>query len=78
MLEYEIAAIYYFVASVVSVHPYFEEVPEDLLVPCVFYPTPEQDTQAYSVSTYATESRQENISNSICRRSPKWMPAYMK
>lgn len=54
MLEYEIAAIYYFVASVVSAHPYFEEVPEDLLVPCVFYPTPEQDTQAYSVSAYAT------------------------
>ena len=54
MLEYEIAAIYYFIASVVSVHPYFEEVPEDLLVPCVFYPTPEQDTQAHSVSTYIT------------------------
>ena len=36
MLEYEIAAIYYFVAGIITAQPYFEEVPLDMLIPCVF------------------------------------------
>lgn len=40
MLEYEIAAIYYFVAGIITAQAYFEEVPLDMVIPCVFYPTP--------------------------------------
>ena len=42
MLEFEIAAIYYFVAGIITAQPYFEEVPLDMLTPCVFYPTPRE------------------------------------
>lgn len=55
MLEYEIAAIYYFIADTISATPYFEEVPEDLLIPCVFYPTPEQTGGTFSLSKYSTD-----------------------
>lgn len=55
MLEYEIAAIYYFIADILTATPYFEEVPEDFLVPCVFYPTPEQTGGVFSVSKYKTD-----------------------
>lgn len=54
MLEFEIAAIYYFIASVVTATPYFEEVPEDFLTPCIFYPTPEPDASLYSTGAFAT------------------------
>lgn len=55
MLEFEIAAIYYFIASVITAHPYFEEVPEDMLTPCVFYPTPDTEGSSFSTSTYGTD-----------------------
>lgn len=55
MLEHEIAAIYYLIASVVNATHYFEEIPEDMLIPCVFYPTPEPSGMGYSLSTYVTE-----------------------
>lgn len=55
MLEFEIAAIYYFVASLVTAKAYFEEVPEDLETPCVFYPTPNPDTFGFSLNAYTTE-----------------------
>lgn len=54
MLEFEIAAIYYFIAGVVTATPYFEEVPKDLLTPCIFYPTPEPDASLYSTGAFAT------------------------
>jgi len=55
MLEYEIAAIYYFIDGTITAKPYFEEVPKDLMVPCVFYPTPEQRGGVFSVSKYTTD-----------------------
>ena len=55
MLEYEIAAIYYFVADLIKAHPYFEEVPSDMLIPCVFYPTPTLAAYGFSVNTFMTE-----------------------
>lgn len=55
MLEYEIAAIYYFVASIITAQPYFEEVPLDMLLPCVFYPTPTTAASEFSVNAYMTE-----------------------
>lgn len=55
MLEQEIASIYYFVSKVISVTPYFKEVPEDMLVPCVFYPPPEASGKNFSLSTYAVD-----------------------
>lgn len=55
MLEYEIAAMYYFIASTVKATPYFEEVPENLLTPCVFYPTPQAAGGSFSLSTYSTD-----------------------
>lgn len=55
MLEYEIAAIYYFVAGITTAQAYFEEVPMDMLVPCVFYPTPAQAASGFSVNAYRTE-----------------------
>lgn len=55
MLEYEIAAIYYFVDSIIAVQPYFEEVSEDMILPCVFYPTPSPTAMGFSVNAYATE-----------------------
>lgn len=55
MLEFEIAAIYYFIASVIKAQPYFEEVPQDMLTPCVFYPTPNTDGDGFSLSSYSTD-----------------------
>ena len=55
MLEFEIAAIYYFIASVIKAKPYFEEVPQDMLTPCVFYPTPNADGDGFSLSSYSTD-----------------------
>lgn len=55
MLEYEIAAIYYFVASIITAQPYFEEVPLDMLIPCVFYPTPTPVASGFSANAYMTE-----------------------
>ncbi|MCD8150597.1 MAG: hypothetical protein LUE92_13775 [Clostridiales bacterium] len=54
MLEFEIAALYYFINDVLGVQPYFEEVPEDMIIPCVFYPPPEEETGDFSVSAFAT------------------------
>lgn len=55
MLEFEIAAIYYFVAGIITAHPYFEEVPLDMLTPCVFYPTPSPTAARFSANAYKTE-----------------------
>ena len=55
MLEYEVAAIYYFIAGTLKATPYFKEVPKDFMVPCVFYPTPEQTGGVFSVSKYKTD-----------------------
>lgn len=55
MLEYEIAAIYYFIAGTIKATPYFKEIPIDFMVPCVFYPTPEQTGGVFSVSKYKTD-----------------------
>ena len=55
MLEYEIAAIYYFIDSTIKATSYFKEVPHNFMVPCVFYPTPEQSGGVFSVSKYKTD-----------------------
>lgn len=55
MLEYEIAAMYYFISGIVTAKPYFEEIPKNMIVPCVFYPTPEQSGGVFSVSKYKTD-----------------------
>lgn len=55
MLEFEIAAMYYFVAGVIDATPYFEEVQEELLTPCVFYPTPNPSALAFSTGAFATQ-----------------------
>lgn len=55
MLEYEITAIYYFIAERITATAYFEEVPENLMIPCVFYPTPEQNGGVFSASKYKTD-----------------------
>lgn len=54
MLECEVAAIYYFVDGVLGVKSYFNEVPEDMIIPCVFYPAPAMDPDSFSVSSFAT------------------------
>lgn len=54
-LEFEIAAIYYFIAETIKATPYFEEVPEDMLTPCVFYPPPQQIGSNFSTSAYMTD-----------------------
>ena len=45
MLEFEIAALYYFVAGILNLPAYFDEVPEDMEIPCVFYPSPHQKAE---------------------------------
>lgn len=55
MLEFEIAAIYYFIADVIKATTYFDEVPEGLLTPCVFYPTPEPAAQPFSTGAFMTQ-----------------------
>ena len=55
MLEFEIAAIYYFVDKQIKVKPYFEEIPMDFMVPCVFYPTPNPEAFGFSTNAYGTE-----------------------
>jgi len=55
MLEFEIASIYYLVADAVKVKPYFQEVPENMQTPCVFYPVPEQSGGNFSTSAYKTD-----------------------
>lgn len=55
MLEHEIAAIYYFIAETVDAEAYFQEIPQDLIVPCVFYPAPEQTGGVFSLSKYKTD-----------------------
>ncbi len=54
MLEFEIAALYYFVAGILNLPAYFDEVPEDMEIPCVFYPSPHQKSGDFSTNTYAT------------------------
>lgn len=55
MLEFEIAALYYFIMSLIEANPYFDEVPEDVLTPCVFFPSPEADGDTFSTSAYGTD-----------------------
>ena len=54
MLEFEIAALYYFVAGILNLPAYFDEVPEDMEIPCVFYPSPHQKSGDFSTNTYST------------------------
>lgn len=54
MLEFEIAAIYYFIAGILNLPAYFDEVPEDMNIPCVFYPAPHQTSGYFSTNTYAS------------------------
>lgn len=54
MLEFEIAALYYFVAGILNLPAYFDAVPEDMEIPCVFYPSPHQKSGDFSTNTYAT------------------------
>jgi hypothetical protein len=53
-LELEVASIYYFVDSLLHIKPYFSEIPEGMVFPCVFYPPPGAETKPYSSSSYAT------------------------
>lgn len=53
MLEFEIAAIYYFVKNTLTATPYFQQIPVDMLIPCVFYPTPQVTSKNFSLSTFA-------------------------
>lgn len=55
MLEFEIAAIYYYVADIITAQPYFEEVPLDMQIPCVFYPTPTPEASGFSTNAYMIE-----------------------
>lgn len=55
MLEFEIAAIYYFVAKQIKAKPYLGEVPIDFMVPCVIYPTPSSDPFAFSNNAYGVK-----------------------
>lgn len=55
MLEYEIAAMYGFIDGTINATAYFKEIPENFVVPCVFYPTPEQSGAAFSTSKHATD-----------------------
>lgn len=55
MLEYEIAAIHYFVSGIIMAQAYFEEVPLDMVIPCVFYPTPTPAASGFSVNAYMIE-----------------------
>lgn len=52
MLEFEIAALYYFVAGILNLPAYFDEVPEDMEIPCVFYPSPHQKSGDFSTNTF--------------------------
>ncbi len=54
VLEYEVAAIYYFIQEIIGIKYYFDEVPKDFLVPCVFYPTPTFETDSFSTSSFST------------------------
>ena len=54
MLEFEIAALYYFIAGILNLPAYFDEVPENMEIPCVFYPSPHQKSGDFSTNTYAT------------------------
>ncbi len=54
MLDYEIASIYYFIDETIEAKPYFNEQPEDVITPCVFYPCSRQSTDDYSLNAYAT------------------------
>ena len=55
MLEFEVAALYYFIDNMLKINAYFNEVPENLLLPCIYYPEPDQDGDYYSLNTYRTE-----------------------
>ena len=48
MLEFEIAALYYFIAGILNLPAYFDAVPEDMEIPCVFYPSPHQKMRGFS------------------------------
>lgn len=54
MLEFEIAALYYFIAGILNLPAYFDEVPEDMDIPCVFYPVPHQKNGSFSTNAYST------------------------
>lgn len=54
MLEYEVAAIYYYVAGLLGIKSYFDRVPENMIIPCVFYPAPEAEPDSFSTSSFAT------------------------
>ena len=54
-IEFEVAAIYYLANEVLAVQPYFDVVPEGMIVPSIFYPTPEMETDSFSTGAYQTD-----------------------
>lgn len=55
MLEQEVASIHHFIAKKFDIEPYFESVPKDMIMPCIFYPTPEVVSDSHSLSAYVSE-----------------------
>jgi 5-hydroxyisourate hydrolase-like protein (transthyretin family) len=54
VLEYEVAALYYYVADILGIKSYFDRVPENMIIPCVFYPAPTLDPDSFSTSAFST------------------------
>lgn len=54
MLEFEIAALYYFITGILNLPVYFDAIPEDMDIPCLFFPPPHQISGNFSTNAYAT------------------------
>lgn len=53
MLEQEVASVIkYIIEKSGNPYPYYNEVPEDFIVPAVYFPVPEIVTGADTLSTY--------------------------
>ena len=51
-IEFEVAAIYYACHDIIGIKEYFDEIPQDFIVPCIYFPPPEVVGGAYSSSAY--------------------------
>lgn len=54
MLEFEVASIYYMINEILGIQSYFDEVPQGMTIPNIFYPTPNFEVGNHSMSANAT------------------------
>lgn len=52
MIAFEIASLYHFIYDLIKLESYFDIIPQDMIIPSIFYPTPTVLTSSFSTSAF--------------------------